>query len=74
MEQREVENWRKSTRSNGGGTACVEVGSAVGKILVRDTTDREAGSLVISAAAFEALTDEIKGSLGTVKNPGATAM
>jgi hypothetical protein len=46
--------WRKSTRSSGGGN-CVEVsisesGDAVG---VRDTKNRDGGTLVFPRAAFE---------------------
>lgn len=44
--------WRKSSYSNDNGGACVEVASG-DKILVRDTTNRDAGTLAFSAGAWE---------------------
>jgi hypothetical protein len=39
-------NWRKSTRSGNNGGACVEVADNLpGVVLVRDTKDRDGGSL-----------------------------
>lgn len=52
-------NWRKSTRSNRGGNACVEVASSR-VILVRDTTQRSAGTLTFTAEAWEKFTASIK--------------
>lgn len=55
--------WRKSTRSGGNaGGNCVEVGygrelKAVG---VRDTKDRDGGTLVVSPEAFAAFVTSIK--------------
>jgi hypothetical protein len=40
-----VVSWRKSSRSGGNGTNCVEVGQAVSEILVRDTKNRTGGTL-----------------------------
>ncbi|QOC90767.1 DUF397 domain-containing protein [Micromonospora craniellae] len=38
--------WRKSTRSSGNGGACVEVADNLpGVVLVRDTKDRDGGTL-----------------------------
>jgi len=38
--------WRKSTRSGGNGGACVEVADNLpGIVLVRDTKDRDGGTL-----------------------------
>jgi hypothetical protein len=45
-------NYRKSSYSGNGGGNCVEVGSADG-VMVRDTTDREGGTLAFSADAWE---------------------
>jgi hypothetical protein len=46
-------NWRKSSYSTNGGENCVETASDSGAILVRDTTDRDGGTLVVPAAAWE---------------------
>lgn len=45
-------DWRKSTYSTGDGGQCVEVASD-GMVMVRDTTDRDGGTLAFSAAAWE---------------------
>ena len=45
-------NWRKSTYSDASGGQCVEVASD-GVVMVRDTTDRDGGTLAFSAAAWE---------------------
>jgi len=45
-------DWRKSTYSDASGGQCIEVaGNAL--ILIRDTTNRNAGTLAFSAAAWE---------------------
>jgi hypothetical protein len=44
--------WRKSTYSNGGEN-CVETASGAGNVLVRDTTNRDGGTLSFDAAAWE---------------------
>ena len=38
-------DWRKSTYSDSNGGQCVETASGNGLILVRDTTDRDGGTL-----------------------------
>jgi hypothetical protein len=45
-------DWRKSTYSTGDGGACVEVASG-DMVMVRDTTDRDGGTLAVSAVAWE---------------------
>lgn len=45
--------WRKSSYSNANGGSCVEV-AADGVILVRDTTNRDGGTLGFSAEAWQA--------------------
>jgi hypothetical protein len=45
-------DWRKSTYSTGDGGQCVEVASD-DMVLVRDTTNRDSGTLVFSAATWE---------------------
>jgi hypothetical protein len=48
-------NWRKSRYSTNGGN-CVETACDAGAILVRDTTDRDGGTLAFGAAAWERFT------------------
>ena len=45
-------DWRKSTYSDASGGQCVEVASG-GVGLVRDTTDRDGGTLAFGATAWE---------------------
>jgi hypothetical protein len=45
--------WRKSSYSNATGGDCVEV-AAAGAVLVRDTTDRAAFTLIVREAAWSA--------------------
>jgi hypothetical protein len=53
--------WRKSTYSGGSGTTCVEAGVAgQGRVLVRDTTDRDGVTLALPAAAWAAFTSSLK--------------
>ncbi|MGC5319291.1 DUF397 domain-containing protein [Micromonospora arida] len=45
--------WRKSTKSGANGGACVEVADNLpGVVLVRDTKDRDGGTLSFSAASW----------------------
>jgi Domain of unknown function (DUF397) len=53
--------WRKSSHSIDNGNAnCVEVASAPGTVLVRDTTNRAAGTLTVNATAWSKFTSTIK--------------
>jgi hypothetical protein len=45
------QTWRKSSYSNANGGQCIEVASE-GVILVRDTTDRDGGTLGFTAEAW----------------------
>lgn len=45
-------DWRKSSYSGANGGNCVEVASA-GGVAVRDTADRDGGTLNISAEAWQ---------------------
>jgi Domain of unknown function (DUF397) len=45
-------DWRKSSYSDASGGNCVEVASDE-LVLVRDTTNRDGGTLAFSAAAWE---------------------
>ena len=51
--------WRKSTYSSAQGGACVEVGND-GVILVRDTTNRDGGTLAFSAEAWAQFTASLR--------------
>jgi hypothetical protein len=51
--------WKKSSYSNGGGN-CVEVGHVPGLVGVRDTKDREGGTLTVSTAAWSAFLAGVK--------------
>ncbi|MEU8083992.1 DUF397 domain-containing protein [Micromonospora sp. NPDC049101] len=45
--------WRKSTKSGGNGGNCVEVADNLpGVVLVRDTKDRDGGTLIFSPQAW----------------------
>jgi Domain of unknown function (DUF397) len=46
-----VNDWRKSTYSGGNGGECVEVASNSG-VMVRDTTNRDGGTLAFAASAW----------------------
>jgi hypothetical protein len=47
--------WRKSSRSSSNGGACVEVADNLpGRVLVRDTKDRDGGTLAFEPAAWRA--------------------
>ncbi|MFC6018613.1 DUF397 domain-containing protein [Plantactinospora solaniradicis] len=47
--------WRKSTRSGSNQGACVEVADNLsGRVLVRDTKDRDGGTLAFDPAAWRA--------------------
>jgi hypothetical protein len=43
--------WRKSSKSDTNG-ACVETATANGDVLVRDTTNRDGGTLSFTASAW----------------------
>jgi hypothetical protein len=43
--------WRKSSYSSANGGSCVEI-AADGAVLVRDTTDRDGGTLTFDAAVW----------------------
>jgi hypothetical protein len=52
--------WRKSSYSGNGGANCVEAGNAPDLVLVRDTTDRDGGTLAFPADAWRAFTEYVK--------------
>ena len=59
MEDTSMMQWRKSSYSNGGANACVEVASTDG-VLVRDTTNRDGGTLAFTVGAWKAFTAGLK--------------
>jgi hypothetical protein len=51
--------WRKSSKSGTNGQ-CVETATANGNVLVRDTTNRDGGTLAFGAAAWSAFLGSVK--------------
>jgi hypothetical protein len=49
-----MDNWRKSSHSGGNGGDCVEVADTARAVMVRDTTDRDGGTLAFTAGAWTA--------------------
>lgn len=57
----EVATWRKASHSANNGTNCVEAGVADrGRVLVRDTANRDGTVLDIPAEAWERFTASLK--------------
>jgi hypothetical protein len=54
--------WRKSTYSDGNGGQCVETASGEGVVLVRDTSNRDGGTLAFTADAWRAFTAAVNRS------------
>jgi len=52
-------NWRKASYSSNGGANCVEVASA-DTVLVRDTTNRDGGTLTFTADAWQSFVTGLK--------------
>ena len=57
--------WRKSSRSSGGGSNCVEVARLPGHIALRDSKNPQGPALIITTAAFQELIGGI--TRGTVR-------
>ena len=56
-------SWKKSSRSGGGGGSnCVEVGTpaSIEFVAVRDTKDREGGTLAVSPVAWRAFLTAVR--------------
>jgi hypothetical protein len=60
MEGTSTLNWRKSSRSGNNGGDCVEVADAASVVLVRDTRDRDGGTLAFTAQAWASFTGSLK--------------
>ncbi|MDH6459879.1 hypothetical protein M2302_000030 [Micromonospora sp. A200] len=53
--------WRKSTKSGGNGGSCVEIADNMpGAVLVRDTKDREGGTLNFDPQSWQSFVDLAK--------------
>ncbi len=53
--------WRKSTRSNSNGGNCVEVADNLpGVVLVRDTKDRDGGTLTFTPTAWRTFVNHLR--------------
>jgi hypothetical protein len=53
-------NWRKASYSGSGGGGCVEVAGFEPVVLVRDTTDRDGGTLTFSVEAWGQFTASLR--------------
>ncbi|MBA0127860.1 protein of unknown function [Haloechinothrix alba] len=53
--------WRKSSRSNSNGGACVEVAAQHERVLVRDTKERDGGIVTVPLSAWRAFTGRLRG-------------
>ena len=52
--------WRKSSRSSSNGGECVEVAANVpGRVLVRDSKDRDSGTLTFAPTAWQSFVAEV---------------
>jgi hypothetical protein len=60
MEGTDAVTWRKSSFSGNNGGDCVEAGSAPGRVMVRDTKDREGGALTFNPDIWRAFSTAIK--------------
>jgi hypothetical protein len=52
--------WRKSSYSTGNGGECVEVADTARVVMVRDTTDRDGGTLAFTTEAWAGFVAELK--------------
>ena len=53
------DDWRKASFSNGSGS-CVETASGAGAVAVRDSTNRDGGTLTFSTETWRVFTDALK--------------
>jgi len=60
MEDNIESRWRTSSYTGNGGGNCVEVADAASAVMVRDTKDRDGGTLAFSADVWEAFTKSLK--------------
>jgi hypothetical protein len=62
--------WRKSSRSNGSGGACVEVASVGPAIAVRDSKDPDGTKLFFEPGVWERFTASVKSGDFDLSSPG----
>lgn len=55
-----LSTWRKSTYSGSGGANCVEIGDSGAKVMVRDTKNRDGGTLDIDHREWRRLVAALK--------------
>jgi hypothetical protein len=55
-----MDEWRKSSYSDANGGNCVETASCDGLLLVRDTANRDGGTLEFSTEAWDAFAASLK--------------
>jgi hypothetical protein len=55
-----TQSWRTSSYTGNGGGNCVEVTDSAKAILVRDTKDRDSGTLEFTASAWQAFIGSLK--------------
>ena len=65
METAEALTWRKSSYSTSNGGNCVEVGSALGTVAVRDSKSLDGTTLAIASGKWLAFTRRVKASFVT---------
>ena len=65
-----VATWRKSTRSTGGGSNCVEVARLPHHIAVRDTKDRTGPVLRFTPDMWQRFAQQMKRSLTRARHQG----
>ena len=53
-------SWRKSTRSAGGGNACVEVAGLPGHVAIRDSKNPEGPAHVVRTMKFRDLVSRVR--------------
>jgi Domain of unknown function (DUF397) len=53
-------DWRKSTYSDATGGSCVELATARNGVLIRDTADRDGGTLTFSTETWETFTASLR--------------
>jgi hypothetical protein len=61
-----VATWRKSIRSSGGGSNCVEIARLPRHIAIRDSKNPQGAALIITPATFRNLTEGVRqGAIAT---------
>ncbi|AUS79739.1 DUF397 domain-containing protein [Actinoalloteichus sp. AHMU CJ021] len=53
-------SWRTSSRTNANGGTCVEIGRAANVVGIRDTKNRDGGTLHLDTTTFTTFLDALK--------------